>query len=124
MNSFKDVWAEIKKHKTFLITTHHNPDADAACSALAMAAVLKKLGKKTVVVNEDCLPTWLTFLPQSKSFHCKTTMKEPKFDCAIILDCGDYERVGKVSQWIKGQRTINIDHHITNDSFGDKNIVL
>ena len=123
MSSIKQVWAEIKKHKTFLITTHHNPDADAACSALAMAIVLKKMGKKIVVVNEDVLPTWLKFLPQAKSFYKKADLKQPTFDAVIILDCGDLERIGGVHKWISGQRVINIDHHVTNDSCGAVNLV-
>ncbi|MEI7998063.1 MAG: bifunctional oligoribonuclease/PAP phosphatase NrnA [Candidatus Omnitrophota bacterium] len=124
MSTPKQVWAEIKKHKSFLITTHLNPDADAACSALAMAMVLKKMGKKTVVVNEDQLPAWLTFLPQAKSFHKKTDIKQPVFDAVIMLDCGDLERIGGVSKWIEGKRIINIDHHITNDSCGSVNLIL
>jgi phosphoesterase RecJ-like protein len=125
MNSLKDVWAEIKKHKSFLITSHYNPDADAACSVLAMALVLKKMGKKTIVVNDDALPAWLTFLPQGKMFRKRADLKSaPKFDAAIILDCGDYARIGGVCKLIDGHRTINIDHHITNDSFGNINVVL
>jgi phosphoesterase RecJ-like protein len=124
MSSLKDVWTEIKKHKSFLISTHHNPDSDAACSAIAMALVLKKMGKKTAVVNEDALPTWLTFLPQTKNFYKKTEYKESSFDAAIILDCGDYARIGGVCKLIGDQRIINIDHHITNDRFGHINVVL
>ena len=125
MHSIKQVWAEIKKHQTFLITTHHNPDADAACSALAMAMVLKKMGKKVIVVNEDSLPAWLDFLPQAKSFIRKSTIKKvPVFDAIIILDCGDRERIGNVAKLITTQRSINIDHHVTNDSFGHVNLVL
>lgn len=124
MSSLKDVWKEIKKHKSFLITSHHNPDADAACSVLAMALVLKKMGKKTIVVNEDELPSWLTFLPSSKVFHKKTEVHDPRFDAVLVLDCGDYARIGGVSKFVDGQRIINIDHHITNDSFGHINVIL
>jgi phosphoesterase RecJ-like protein len=123
MASFKTVWQEINKHQSFLVTTHHNPDADAACSALAMAIVLKKLGKKVLVVNEDALPSWLSFLPQAKIFQKKANVKKVQFDGVIILDCGDYERMGGVSQLLNGQRTINIDHHVTNRSFGNVNVV-
>ncbi len=124
MSSIKAVLAEIKKYKSFLVTTHHTPDADAACSALAMALVLKKMGKKAVVVNEDVLPVWFYFLPGAKNFHKKANIAQTSFDAVIALDCGDLERVGGVSKWFSGQRVINIDHHITNDAFGDVNLVL
>ena len=123
MSSLKAVWKEIKKHQSFLVTSHHNPDADAVCSSLAMAMVLKQMGKKAVVVNEDALPAWLEFLPQAKNFYKKTQVKEFAFDAAIILDCGDLDRIGGVCKKIKGQRIINIDHHITNDACGDVNLV-
>lgn len=123
MVSYKEVWQEIKKHKNFLITTHHNPDPDAACSALAMSLVLKKLGKKTVVVNEDNLPSWLTFIPQARSFLHKTAFKKTAIDAVMVLDCGDYARIGGVSGFITTQRIINIDHHVTNDGFGHVNVV-
>lgn len=114
---------EIKKHKTFLVTTHQNPDADAACSALAMAIVLKKMGKKVIVVDEDALPVWLGFLPNAKDFRRKADVKQPSFDAAIVLDCGDRARMGNVSEFIGKEPVINIDHHVTNDSFGNVNWV-
>ena len=123
MSSLKQVWIEIKKHKSFLITTHHNPDADAASSALAMALVLKKIGKKTVVVNDHDLPGWLGFLPTAKSFKRRSTIKQSSFDAVIILDAGELDRIGGVRKWINRQRMINIDHHITNDNFGALNLV-
>ncbi len=123
MSSLKQVWSEIKRHKSFLIVSHHNPDADAACSTLAMAAVLKKMGKKTVVVNDDDLPNWLGFLPGAKSFKRRSTIKQPSFDAVIILDAGQIDRIGGVCKWIDGHRVINIDHHITNNNFGSVNLV-
>ncbi|MBF0490890.1 MAG: bifunctional oligoribonuclease/PAP phosphatase NrnA [Candidatus Omnitrophica bacterium] len=124
MSSFKNVWSEIKKHKRILVTTHHNPDADAACSALAMTLVLKKMGKITTLVDEDALPSWLDFLPGAKTFYKNADIKPPVFDLVIALDCGDRLRIGGVSKLINGQKLINIDHHISNDLFGDVNLVL
>ncbi|MBF0491113.1 MAG: bifunctional oligoribonuclease/PAP phosphatase NrnA [Candidatus Omnitrophica bacterium] len=124
MSTLNKVWSEIKKHKSFLIVTHHNPDADAACSALAMAMALKSLGKKTLVLNEDKLPDWLEFLPHSKNFHKKLPTTICDFDLAIVLDCGDFERTGGVAKCIAGKKMINIDHHISNDNFGDINLVF
>ncbi len=124
MSSLKQVWSHIKKYKSFLICTHHNPDADAASSALSMALVLKKMGKKTHIVNDDNLPEWLGFLPGAKSFKKRADIKKiPSFDCVIILDAGEIDRIGGVRKWITGQSIINIDHHVTNDNFGLLNVV-
>ncbi len=117
--------AFIKKYKSFLVTTHHNPDADAVGSALGMAILLKALGKKVRVLNEDPLPAWLHFLPQAKMFEHVKHVKPFAYDAAIILDCGDFERIGGVSQHITKQTPVlNIDHHVTNEGFGHVNAVL
>ena len=68
MKEIKLILNAIRKHKSFLIASHASPDADAVASSLAMAALLKSMGKKVVVVNEDPLSQWLTFLPLAKLF--------------------------------------------------------
>ena len=59
MGSFNAVLKIVRRGQKFLITTHHNPDADAVSSALAMALFLKSLGKQVQVLNEDACPEWL-----------------------------------------------------------------
>ena len=68
MSSFKAVLNIIRRHRKFLVTTHHNPDADAVSSVLAMAIFLKSLGKQVQVLNEDTCPQWLRFLPGTPMF--------------------------------------------------------
>lgn len=120
-----DIVKFCRKHKSFLITTHHNPDADAIASALAMAMYLKSIGKKATVVNEDALPDWLKFLPGAASVKKASATKPFAYDAAIVLDCGDMGRIGGVQRLLKaGKPLVNIDHHITNASFGDINCVM
>ena len=122
MKPFEDVLRTIRRHKKFLVTCHHNPDADAGASALALALALKKMKKSAVVVNEDNLPDWLKFIPQAKSFKKASTLKPFDYDAAIVLDCGDLERIGAVKKLLlPGKPMINIDHHVTNDRFGSVN---
>ena len=124
MNSFKSALNAISRHHKFLVTTHHKPDADAVASTLAMAIYLKSLGKKVQVLNEDACPEWLKFLPGSSTFKKISGIKKADYDAAIVLDCGDLKRVGGVRQFIQENKTlINIDHHVTNDAFGNINLV-
>ena len=123
--NYKAVIGAIKKHKRFLVTTHINPDADAIGSALAMAAVLRSLGKSVVVLNEDAMPGWLKFLPSTAWFKKPVDIKTFDYDVAIALDCGDCSRIGNVRGLLrKNKLLVNIDHHKTNDCFGDVNLVL
>ena len=124
MSTFKNVLNTIRRHRKFLVTTHHNPDADAVSSVLAMAMFLKSLGKQVLVLNEDACPQWLEFLPATSLFKKASDVKKADHDAAIVLDCGDLARVGGVEKFIqKGKPLINIDHHVTNDRFGSINVV-
>lgn len=124
MYKIKQVLDLCRKHNSFLVTTHHNPDADAASSALSMAIFLKSLGKKVTVVNEDPLPEWLGFLPESKLFKKASDLKKVNYDVAIVLDCGDLERTGGVMKLlVPGRILVNIDHHVTNKGFGDISLI-
>jgi phosphoesterase RecJ-like protein len=89
-----------------------------------MAAYLKSKGKKVQVLDEDPCPKWLKFLPGTSMFKKIGDVKPVDYDAAIILDCGDLERVGSVEKFIqKGKPLINIDHHVTNTAFGSINVV-
>ncbi len=124
MNKFDAVLKIVRAHKRFLISTHHNPDADALGSALAVAGWLTKIGKKVTVVNEDACPSWLAFLPKSATLKKAAAVTKLDYDAAIILDCGDLARVGGVARFLQpGRPMVNIDHHITNDRFGSVNVV-
>lgn len=123
--SIVDVVRQMRRHKKFLITGHINPEADAVGSQLALAGLLKRLGKKVLIVNEDPPPDSCNFLPDAKSIKLLRNIKKNNFkkpDCAIVLDCPVLERVGGVADLITdGVTIIDIDHHISNERYGDIN---
>lgn len=122
--SYKNVLNIIHRHRKFLLASHHNPDADALSSVLAMAMFLKSLGKHVSVLNEDACPEWLKFLPKTSLLKKATDVKKLDYEAAIVLDCGDLARVGGVKKFLQeGKPLVNIDHHVTNDSFGTVNVV-
>lgn len=124
MGNFSAVLKVVRRHQKFLVSTHHNPDADALSSALAMAIFLKGLGKRAVVLNEDECPPWLKFLPGTSMFKKASTVNKVDYDAALVLDCGDLKRTGGVERFIvQGKPLVNIDHHMTNDQFGTINVV-
>jgi phosphoesterase RecJ-like protein len=124
MSAYKTVLNVIRRHQKFLVASHHNPDADAVSSALAMALFLKSLGKQVSVLNEDACPEWLKFLPSTSLFKKAGDIKKLDYEAAIVLDCGDLSRVGGVKKFMQdGKPVVNIDHHVTNDSFGTINVV-
>ncbi|MBI5683144.1 MAG: bifunctional oligoribonuclease/PAP phosphatase NrnA [Deltaproteobacteria bacterium] len=123
-NYFNKVIDEINKGERFLVASHINPEGDAVGSALAMALGLKKLGKYSKVFFHDNVPHTFKFLDGAMDVVHKVGDDEI-FDAAIVVDCGQLDRLGDNFETIKNKgKIINIDHHITNNLFGDINFVI
>jgi len=117
----KKICASIKKFNNFLITAHTNLEGDALGAELAFYALIRKLGKQGIILNEDSIPYGHDFLPGVKIIR-KLDHNSPriKFDCLVVLDCADLKRTGGVYRLNKEEKPVlNIDHHISNQGFGD-----
>ncbi|MFA5339603.1 MAG: bifunctional oligoribonuclease/PAP phosphatase NrnA [Candidatus Omnitrophota bacterium] len=117
----------IRRHKKFLISGHVDPEADAIGSQLAIASLIKRLGKDPTIIDQDSPPISCDFMPGIKSIIlCKNLNKKvlKDIDCALIVDCPTLERTGKVAELITlDMEIVNIDHHVSNDYFGNVNWV-
>lgn len=108
----------------FLISTHLYPDGDAVCSELALYQALTKMGKQATIVNDTPLGDTYGFLPFSDRIQCLADMPaNGRYETLISLDCGRDYRLGQVLPHFRPRRIINIDHHISNDGFGELNLV-
>jgi len=124
MNSFNDIKKVFQRNKNFLITSHVNLDGDAIGSELALYFILKKLNKKAIILNQDRLPKIYNFLPDSdKICYLKENYIDAKsIDVGIMLDCSNIKRLGKTYDIFRDIKTvINIDHHKSNDNYGNLN---
>lgn len=115
------VYDILKKNNTFVVTSHIMPDGDSIGSVLALTLALNKLGKRATAVIRDEVPDKYIFLPKADKI-----LKDfsGKCDVIICLDCGDEERLG-FDKPLKdiGGTIVNIDHHRSNDYYGDVNII-
>jgi bifunctional oligoribonuclease and PAP phosphatase NrnA len=59
----------VRQHQRFLLTSHIRPDGDALGSELAMAGVLKSLGKDVRICNSFPTPPNLRFLDPSHALE-------------------------------------------------------
>lgn len=113
----------INSCETFLITAHVRLDGDAVGSELALYHVLRNMGKKAVIYNQDRTPDVYTFLPASNVIINDLDSVEI-FDAAFVLDCSDIERVGEEAKRIISiKKIVNIDHHVSNSSFSEISLV-
>ena len=120
--ALKRIIEKIKQAKTFLVSAHVGLEGDALGAELAAYILLKKLKKKVTVYNADFTPETYKFLPFNRVIKHK--LGKQHFDVALILDCSDSSRTGKVEGRLKSADClINIDHHISNTYFGDLNWV-
>jgi phosphoesterase RecJ-like protein len=112
----------IKRDKRFLITSHVNLEGDSLGSQLAMKELLIGMGKSAYILDSDPVPDHYKFLPGADKIS-NDFNKIADFDAAIVLDCPTLKRAGRTSRVIKEKAKfiINIDHHISNEKFGDIN---
>lgn len=112
-----------EKGSKFLVVSHVSPEGDAIGSLLGMALALRGMGKDVTAYLEDPLPDLFRFLPGAHTIVHSLEGAGP-FDATFAVDCGQKERLGKGFVALKNPGTIvNMDHHATNDSFGDVNII-
>jgi phosphoesterase RecJ-like protein len=122
-NSTGDIFRIIETSKKVLIATHENPEGDAISSAIAVGLFLKALDKDVYLYDKDQVPNNLKFLPRVEKFL--NEFPEEPIDLLIVVDCGEFSRVGANFEQLSGiNRIINIDHHFTNTRFGHLNLVL
>lgn len=110
------VLKEITKGKRFLVAGHIDPDGDTITSTLLMGRLLKHLGKDYVLYIRDFIPEKFSFLAGVNKIKQNTKGFDP--DTVITLDAPNLERVALNPLKAK---VINIDHHQSNERFGDVN---
>lgn len=100
-----------------LLVSHVRPDGDTLGSVLALYSVLRGLKKRVKLYNSSQnLPKHLNFLPNFNRINGKVD----DFDLAVTCDCGSLDRTDLD---LSGTKIVNIDHHKSNDYFGDINLV-
>ena len=115
--------SRLKNSRSVLIATHVNPDGDAIGSLLAMGLALEALNIEVKLFCQSPIPALYRFLPWSHRV-CRFPGNIHKYDAAVILDCGEFERVGDSVELLKRiPVVINVDHHVTNTHFGSINLI-
>jgi phosphoesterase RecJ-like protein len=109
----------LENARNVIIASHVRPDGDAIGSLLGLGLALRDAGKSVQMVLVDGVPSSFKHLEGSQLI-----VKEPtrEHDTFITVDSADFKRVGKLFEDF-GQPDINIDHHKTNENFGNINLI-
>ena len=116
-------WIEGKPRVVMI--AHSNPDGDTIGCTAALALGLEQLNIHVQRACIDAVPKDFQFLKGSDEYTQDFDVKD--FDSAWLCDCGDkvMTRFHEAKPEILSETmtTINLDHHPTNDNFGDINFV-
>ena len=116
----------IKGADNIFIFTHVNPDGDTLGSAIAMKLFIKEyFNKPSRIVHTSTLPKVYSYVPEYDSIEDISQIKEgEKCDLAIAVDIASFDRLAEASALFKNADfRVNIDHHKTNNGYGDLNII-
>ena len=110
--------------KTIAISGHIRPDGDCVGSCLGLCTyLLDQNSSLQVDVYLDPIPDEFSFLKNADRIRQENDT-HMIYDLFVALDASEPDRLnraGKVSE--EANRTICIDHHITNEGYGDISIV-
>jgi len=119
----QQIWQSLTDGAPVVLTSHERLDGDGLGSALALWHALRDYKVPCYQVYEPPLPAVFGFLPG---------VEEARQDCGdlperfilVVVDCTSLSRTGAIAQELSGKgKVINIDHHLTNEFFGDLNLV-
>jgi len=114
--------------KNIVIAGHIRPDGDCvgSCTALYQYLTQNKedFGLNKIDVYLEPFGHEFNILSGAESIKHDYTSEEV-YDVFISLDCGSLDRLGDALKYFNSaKKTINIDHHISNLSFGQINHIV
>ena len=123
MSDLAKIIDTLKNENKFYIISHMLPDGDSIGSLLAMAEGLRSLGKMITAFTPGHIPHKYSFL-EGTGLVKNSLELEDKDITVLVLDSSDLERLGDFKEAVSAsKKIINIDHHITNQKYGDLNFV-
>lgn len=127
MNKLVKALKEIEG-KTIAVVGHDSPDGDCIGSSLAMGYLMKQLGIETFVINKDSIPSQYAFLQnevQVRQVASLSQSEKDAIDILIVVDSANEVRLGfDFKETFRNlEKVFNIDHHVSNNKFGDINYV-
>ena len=123
MSDRKIIIEKLKNEQSFYLISHMLPDGDSIGSLLAMGEGLASLGKMVKMFTPGNIPRKYKFLSGADLVSHELLINDPEVT-VVVLDSSDLDRLGLFKEAvINSKQIINIDHHVTNQRFGNLNLV-
>jgi phosphoesterase RecJ-like protein len=110
----------LKRHDSFVITTHEHPDPDGIGAEMVFSQILGTMGKKVHIVNSCPIPEQFLFMDPENTIKTWDEAGESlsKGSALLILDASDEFNLGKSKAYIpKAAEVFLIDHHEHNEFY-------
>ncbi len=123
--NYEKIKEAIQSAKKILIISHVNPDGDALGSTCGLySAIYHNLKKRCDICTLTYVSPIYNFLPNME--NAKHTFDTSiVYDLVITVDVASIDRISDMKPLFdRAKMTVNIDHHKTNNNFGDLNYVL
>ncbi len=122
MINYKRIIEIIESHKSFVITTHVNPDGDAIGCELALGYFLKKLNKQFHIINHSPTPENYLFLDDEKLIQKYNPDLDDIITNSEVIIAVDFNTIGRtrsMMEILKKSKAykIIIDHHRNPQNF-------
>lgn len=120
MISLEETVALLRESDNILVASHLRPDGDCVGSSVALVLGLQQLGKRVAAFNRDEINVKMNYLEGAEMFS--QSFPDWPVDITVFVDCGAVHRVA--DDFVPpGKRTLNIDHHLSNDRYADFNYI-
>lgn len=118
-----EVLKVVAQARKVLCVIHAGPDGDAVGSSLGLGLALQDAGREVFFFCATEVPYNLRFLPGMELVQ-RSIPEDLHFDATFICDAAASGRVGPGLPGPERRGVfVNLDHHMSNDCFGDVNYV-
>jgi len=123
MNKIADM---LKGVTSIAIAGHIRPDGDCVGSCMGLYQYIENNYPdiKELDIYLEKIPLSFMFIQGTQQIS-NSCAKEKEYDLFIALDSGDTERLGDAVKYLKtADKSICIDHHISNQGYADVNYIV
>lgn len=120
MKQFPEI---IRQSRKIGVACHTFPDGDALGSVHALVLGLRQIGLNPYILSKDKVVDSLDFLPLTAETNQSDALVRPGTDLVMVLDCGNFDRVSFDQKSLWRTPMMVLDHHKSNDQYGDYNHV-
>jgi len=111
-----------------ILVSHRKPDGDTLGGMMAVYNWLRDQGREAYAFCVDAPSSAYSYFPRIRDVQTNPeTFQDEAIDMVCVFDAGDLQYAGIdafVAAMPKRPFVANFDHHVTNTSFGDANLVV